>query len=140
MADFDNAFKKLSVKEGGYVNDRDDSGGETYRGISRRHNPNWNGWEIVDNYKKRYLGNALKKKLNADDKLQDLVREKYKRDYWDVFELDSVPNQLIAFQMFDTNVNCGQTAAIKFAEKALDRSITGTWTLSLLNELVSIKD
>jgi lysozyme family protein len=35
MACFGDAFKKLSIKEGGYVNDKDDAGGETYRGISR---------------------------------------------------------------------------------------------------------
>ena len=34
MAYFGDAFKKLSIKEGGYVNDKDDAGGETYRGIS----------------------------------------------------------------------------------------------------------
>ena len=33
MAYFGDAFKKLSIKEGGYVNDKDDAGGETYRGI-----------------------------------------------------------------------------------------------------------
>ena len=38
MAYFGDAFKKLSIKEGGYVNDKDDAGGETYRGISRKYN------------------------------------------------------------------------------------------------------
>lgn len=139
MANFDDAYRLLQNKEGGYVHDVDDSGGETYRGISRRYNPTWNGWVIIDAFKKRYFGKALSKRLDADEQLQKLVKEKYKRGYWDVFELDSVPNQLIAYQMFDTNVNCGQAAAIRFAEKALNRRITGRWTISLLNELVSIK-
>ena len=140
MANFAEAYKRLSVKEGGYVNDSDDAGGETYKGISRRYNPNWDGWIMIDVYKKRYKGNTLRKKLDADTQLQKLVERKYKIGYWDVFELDSVPNQLIAFQMFDTNVNCGQYAAIKFAEKALGRKITGRWSLSLLDELVKIDD
>ena len=33
MAYFGDAFKKLSIKEGGYVNDKDDAGGETYRSV-----------------------------------------------------------------------------------------------------------
>lgn len=139
MANFDDVYKLLQNKEGGYVHDVDDSGGETYRGISRRYNPTWNGWIMIDSYKKRYFGKALSKKLDADTQLQKLVKQKYKLGYWDVFELDSVPNQHVAYQMFDTNVNCGQAAAIRFAEKALGRRITGRWTLSLLNELVKIE-
>lgn len=139
MANFDDAYKLLENKEGGYVHDADDSGGETYRGISRRYNPTWDGWVIIDALKRRYFGKALSKRLDADEQLQKLVKRKYKLGYWDVFELDSVPNQLVAFQMFDTNVNCGQAAAIRFAQKALGRTVNGRWTLSLLNELVSMK-
>ena len=54
MAYFGDAFKKLSIKEGGYVNDKDDAGGETYRGISRKYNPTWQGWTMIDSYKKHY--------------------------------------------------------------------------------------
>ena len=45
------AIKKTLKYEGGYVNDKDDRGGETYRGVSRRYHPNWSGWKIVDEYK-----------------------------------------------------------------------------------------
>jgi lysozyme family protein len=34
--------------EGYYVNDKDDSGGETYRGISRVNFPKWAGWAIEE--------------------------------------------------------------------------------------------
>ena len=51
MAYFGDAFKKLSIKEGGYVNDKDDAGGETYRGISRKYNPTWQGWIMNVSYK-----------------------------------------------------------------------------------------
>ena len=39
MADFNDAFDETMGHEGGYVNDSNDAGGETYRGISRRFNP-----------------------------------------------------------------------------------------------------
>ena len=39
MAKFDEEFDKVILAEGGYVNDPDDAGGETYLGISRKNNP-----------------------------------------------------------------------------------------------------
>ena len=124
MATFDDAYKNLSIKEGGYVNDSDDSGGETYRGISRRYNVDWEGWKIVDNYKRKYFGKSLSKRLDNDKELQIMIKVLYKNKYWDVFELDDIPSQRIAYQMFDTCVNCGPAAAIRFAEASLGRKIT----------------
>lgn len=142
MANFEDAFKKLSIKEGGYVNDKDDAGGETYRGISRKYNPTWQGWVIIDQYKKYYDvgGKEFKYKLDNNAQLQKLVWSKYKIGYWDVFELDSFNSQRVAEQLFDTNVNCGQAAAIKMAQRVLGLKETGRWTINLLNELVKIKD
>lgn len=64
MAYFGDAFKKLSIKEGGYVNDKDDAGGETYRGISRKYNPTWQGWTMIDSYKNIIL--LVVKNLNLN--------------------------------------------------------------------------
>ena len=47
MANFNQAFKKVMSAEGGYVNDPDDPGGETYKGVARKMNPRWSGWAIV---------------------------------------------------------------------------------------------
>lgn len=139
MATFDDAYKNLSIKEGGYVNDSDDSGGETYRGISRRYNSSWDGWNIIDEYKRRYKGKSLSKVLDADDRLQESVKELYKDKYWDIFELDDIPSQPIAYQMFDTCVNCGSAAAIRFAQASLGEKINGRWSLNLLHKLAAIK-
>ncbi len=137
MADFKIAYKKIEAAEGGYCFDPDDAGGETYKGISRRANPNWNGWISIDAIKKAHpttFKGILKKTPELEKKVQDLYKDKY----WDCFELDDVPNQLVAEQMFDTAVNQGQTAAIKFAQRVLDLRETGKWSLDLLNKLVSI--
>ena len=139
MATFDDAFKMLKAKEGGYVNDSDDSGGETYCGISRRYNLEREGWKTIDIYKRSYRGVSLCKKLNSDQMLQDLVRKLYKDKYWDIFELDNIPSQVIAYQIFDTCVNCGSAAAIRFAQAALGENVTGRWTLNLLHKLAAIK-
>lgn len=138
MADFKTAYKKIEATEGGYCFDPDDAGGETYKGISRRANPNWDGWISIDAIKKSHpttFKDILKKTPELEKKVQDLYKDKY----WDCFELDDVPNQLVAEQMFDTAVNQGQTAAIKFAQRVLDLRETGKWSLDLLNKLVAIK-
>ena len=138
MATFNDAYKILIKKEGGYVNDSDDSGGETYKGISRRYNLKWEGWEIIDNYKKKYYGKSLSRVLDKDETLDKLVRDLYKNNYWDIFELDDIPSQGLAYQMFDTCVNCGSAAAIRFAQAALGEKIDGRWTLNLLHKLAAI--
>ena len=48
---FEDIFNKTMGIEGGYVDDPDDRGGETYKGISRKNHPAWEGWEIIDSMK-----------------------------------------------------------------------------------------
>ena len=51
MADFKKALTETLRHEGGYVNDPKDPGGETYKGISRKNHPDWEGWNIIDEKK-----------------------------------------------------------------------------------------
>lgn len=97
---------------------------------------------MIDSYKKHYIvgSKEFKYKLDNDVQLQKLVWEKYKIGYWDVFELDDFNSQRVAEQLFDTNVNCGQVAAIKMAQRVLGLKETGRWNLDLLNKLIEIKD
>lgn len=141
MANFKSALDKVLVKEGGYVNDPDDAGGETYRGVSRRFWKNWEGWKIIDDYKEnnKVSNKEFTNILNRNVKLQKEVYSFYKSNFWDCFELDDVPNQRVAEMMFDTAINQGAAAAIKFAERTLNLRETGKWSLNLLNKLVTIK-
>ena len=140
MANFEKAYEKLALKEGGYVNDPDDCGGETYRGISRKYNTFWKGWDMIDSYKKYYTGRVFIGKLDTDTQLQRLVKEQYKRGYWDVFNLDNIPSDSVAYQMFDTNVNCGKSTAIKIAQNVVGLKPDGKWSLELFNKLKNIKE
>lgn len=134
MANFDEEFKKLIFVEGGYVNDKDDSGGETYLGISRKNNPNWKGWRIIDDIKKINVNN-ITNKLKQNDTLTKYVKEIYKEKYWDTIYLDEVPSQKIAHQIFDTAVNMGVSKAIKLAEHIMQMTITGKFSEELLYNL-----
>ena len=111
---YNSCIERLLKKEGGYVNDPDDAGGQTYRGISRKYNPNWKGWVVVDNYLKEFGGetSAFKKALDRNEILLDQVKLYYKERYWDVLNLD-------------TCVNTGKTNAVKLAQKVLGLKVTG---------------
>ena len=47
-ASFKPAFDATMRNEGGYGNDPQDPGGETYRGIARKFHSKWEGWTTID--------------------------------------------------------------------------------------------
>lgn len=136
MANFKKEYEKVIKAEGGYVNDPDDAGGETYLGISRKANPNWRGWTIIDFTKSQYGTKNITSKLKKNNNLDNLAKELYKTNYWDVLELDDVPNQNIAHQLFDTCVNMGRTRAINIAQHLVGMTVTGKWSDELKYNLM----
>lgn len=121
MGNFDEAFEKTAAIEGGYVFDPDDAGGETYKGISRRFNPSWKGWDRIDELKR---ANSRKKKFDKvfeqDGSIQDEVLLFYKEAYWDKFWGNEIPVQEIAEELFDTGVNMGVRRAVGFLQEGLN--------------------
>lgn len=115
MADFLKAWAITDTFEGGYANDPKDPGGETYRGISRVHNPNWPGWHYVDEAKKLpdFPAN-LKQNVTVDG----LVMQFY-QGIWDRLPC-SMLSQKLAEVVFDTAVNMGERRAIGFLQEALN--------------------
>jgi lysozyme family protein len=100
---------------GGWVNDPDDPGKETYRDISRRFNPNWEGWAILDKYEKKdnyaLLGNEA---------LQKLVFEFYYKEHWSRHSLQDVQDYEMALSIFDCSILCGYTLAPVWAQDCLN--------------------
>ncbi|MFZ6773019.1 glycoside hydrolase family 108 protein [Undibacterium sp. SXout7W] len=82
--------------EGGYVNDLRDPGGETKFGISKRTYPN----------------------LNISGLTLDDAKRIYKRDFWDVLQLDGAPLS-IARHLMDAAVNSGVQGAIRMLQRAV---------------------
>jgi lysozyme family protein len=147
MANFSEAYKKTLKFEGGYSNDPDDVGGETYKGISRVYNPGWSGWIVIDAAKN---GPGFPSSLDANVVLQNSVGEFYKDKYWDVNRLDVFP-QSVAEEMFDTGVNMGVDRAARFLQKALnylnrngklygDLDVDGKIGPASLNAMAACKD
>jgi lysozyme family protein len=117
LADFTVAYAITMAYEGGYSNDGDDVGGETYKGVARRYYPSWAGWVIID---------AQKFNPNFPECLEDLpdlqqhVKNFFKATYWDVMWGDDMPNQGIANEMFDTGVNMGVSRAVTYLQGGLN--------------------
>lgn len=133
MANFDKAFQRTSKFEGGYVNDPDDNGGETYNGISRKSNPSWLGWKIVDEQKKKSnFPNNLKERKAE---LLPLEKKLYKENYWDKVWGDKINKQEVADDMYDTAVNMGISASVKLSERLFKMKETGKMNEELLKHL-----
>jgi lysozyme family protein len=129
MANFKpDVLKKILANEGGYVNDPDDNGGETWAGVARNINPNWSGWVIVDAIKKANpiataaAAKGQYKQLNtylyASQRLAELVADLYQRSYWDVNKLGSLSDQQLAANACDCGVNCGTFTGAKMLQQA----------------------
>ena len=130
MADFKLIIDKTLKHEGGYANVKGDSGGRTYKGIAEKHNPNWEGWEIIKKHEPIDHG-----KFINDHKLDLLVKDLYKAKYWDKIQLSEVQDQRVANQIFDWHVNSGGSA-IKRIQKVLGVTadgIVGAKTIEAIN-------
>lgn len=138
MATFKTALRKTSKWEGGYVNDSRDSGGETYRGISRKHHPTWTGWISIDQIKSAHP-KGFKSILDKTPELQSKVEDFYKRNFWDKIKLDECPNQRVANEVFDMAVNAGISAGVKILQKTLGIVADGKFGPATLNAMKKIK-
>jgi lysozyme family protein len=115
MADFEKAFLKTMGHEGKYSDDPRDRGGETYRGIARRFHPHWPGWSLIDRVK-----GTVDWFEKIKGQLEGLVRDFYRKEFWDKVLGDRIPSQAVAEELFDTGVNTGQAVAVAFLQRALN--------------------
>lgn len=114
MADFLIAYKLTAKIEGGYANDPDDNGGETYKGISRKNWPSWNGWKYIDLIKQRgKSATFINQEAAKTNNLQILVQEFYKANFWYTLNLQWLNDQQLANNVYDFGVNAGTGAAAK---------------------------
>lgn len=101
--------------EGGFVNDPNDSGGKTYRGIAIASHPNWKGWAILKKYE------PLKRNQIVNDAhLNELVYEVYKKNYYSPMKIDMINDLMISAHVFCHGVNAGNKTAIKLLQKAIN--------------------
>lgn len=103
MANFPLAYEKTLLAEGGYklTNIKNDRGGQTYAGISRKFHPNWEGWVYID---------------REETPPSELVRSFYKINFWDTFQGDEFLSERVAEIIYDFGVNAGTKTSVKLAQ------------------------
>ncbi|MEL7499276.1 MAG: glycosyl hydrolase 108 family protein [Planctomycetota bacterium] len=118
-ADFEIAYGETELFEGGYVNDPDDKGGETHRGVTRRFHPKWPGWKIIDQIKSDFPDDFVRR-INDNQKLVELSKTLYRDKYWAPIQGDQFTNQLLANKVFDTGVNQGVATSVRYLQDGLN--------------------
>ena len=112
--------------EGGWVNDPDDLGGATNKGVT---------FKTYKAYCKRkgYPQPTSERLKNvSDEQFTDIL----KTMYWDVCKADQIESQSVANSLVDWAWNSGNTTAIKEVQKILGvkaDGIVGSITLSAIN-------
>jgi len=92
---FNEIIEIVLQHEGGYVNDKDDKGGETKYGITKRFYPH----------------------LDIKNLTKEQARDIYYKDYWIPSKAYKLPLEL-QYAYFDCVVNTGQSRAVKILQKA----------------------
>lgn len=115
MSEFEQAIPTVLRREGGYVFDPADPGGETNFGISKRSYPN----------------------VDIKGLTSTTASDIYRRDWWDNYGYGRILDQRIATKVFDTAVNMGSRAAHKIAQDAVGTTpdgVLGPESIKALND------
>ena len=102
-------------QESGYANVSGDLGGETYRGITRKNFPKWDGWKIVDENK------PLKnRQIIENEELENNVMDFYYDNFYTPMKIDKVEDMLISGHLLCHGVNAGIKTSVKLLQKAVN--------------------
>ena len=145
--------------EGSYSYREADTGLQTYKGISRKWNPKWIGWVIIDKaldkypelkipYKKPPASiHKLNFELNVNEELEYLIYDFYYENYYTKCGAWNIGGKL-AVVLFDMAVLSGYKRSGKTLQKCLNihfktnlvvDSQVGSGTLKVLNEIIGSK-
>ncbi len=145
--------------EGAYSYREADTGLQTYKGISRKWNPKWVGWAIVDKALEKYPElkvaytkppasiHKLNFELNVNEDLEMLIYDFYYENYYTKCGAWTMGGKL-AVVLFDMSVLSGTRRASKSLQKCLNihfktnlviDSQVGSGTIKVLNEVISNK-
>jgi lysozyme family protein len=135
MAYFAKAFQLVIANEGGYGNDPDDPGGETYKGIARKKQSDWDGWKMIDLFK---VHASFPSVLYSNIELQNKVESFYKLNFWNPIFGDDIEDQNVANSIFDFAVNAGTHVSEELAQIVVKTPVDGTigkQTLAAINSI-----
>lgn len=143
----EDVITKTLDTEGGYANISGDAGGETYKGIARKKNSAWVGWQLLDTHKPLKWNQKIQ-----DSQLDKMILEFYDAKYYQPIKADKIDSDMIRTHLYDMAVNAGTGAAVKLLQKSINKvygiaiavdgimgniSLTYTNNKAKLNELVN---
>ena len=129
MANFEQAFERAIVAEGGYKlhKVKNDTGGLTYAGIARNPNPGWPGWTYID---------------RGETPPSQMVRDFYRDGWWNPIRGDDIADQSVAYTLYSFATNSSArlrpTVAVKLAQVVVGVTPDGVFgpkTLNAVNEM-----
>ena len=128
-----NALVFTMSAEGLFTNHAEDSGGMTYKGVSRIYNDRWEGWKIIDQYiinkypelslayfRRPTSLSSLNSELNANEELNLLVYDFYFQKYYEKCGASLLSNK-IGIVLFDISVLQGTKRAVKTIQRLANR-------------------
>lgn len=112
--------------------------GYTFMGIYQSAHPSLELWKIIRQKLQQYNNDAalVGEVLFDNPRVQELVENFYRREFWDKAKLDKVDSQNTANEIFIFGVNVGMIQAIKVMQKLIGVTadgIVGQMTLRALN-------
>jgi lysozyme family protein len=117
MSNFDKIIPLVLVHEGGWVNNPNDPGGATNRGISLRFLAGTHDTEIGDIDKDGDIDANDIKNLSEEDAIKI-----YKKYFWDEYDLDRYEENInLQYAMFDMIVNAGPGTGLRLLQKVINR-------------------
>jgi len=108
---YERALKAVLASEGGYVNNPNDNGGATNKGVTQRV---YDAWRLTQGKPRQSV------RVIADDEVAAI----YKRQYWDAVHADDLPAG-VDFLAFDYAINSGPGRAAKALQAAVGVSADG---------------
>jgi lysozyme family protein len=126
-ADFQIALAKTLVFEGGKVDDKDDPGGRTNRGVTQH---------VYDSWRRRKSLPPRDVFVITDAEVQAI----YRFQYWDMVKGDDLPSG-IDMVVFDGSVHSGPVQSIKWIQRALGTvRVDGVMTAATLAAIEAYPD
>lgn len=122
ISHFAEALKRLLTNEGGYANDPDDPGGETFKGVARNMFSQWEGWALIDSLKRQP---GFPASLERNTELQGMIADFYRLHFWDRMQGDGLRDAQVAFSIFDFAVNAGVSTSVVLAQNVANVNADG---------------
>lgn len=118
------ALKQTLLFEGGYVNNPNDPGGSTNKGVTKA---------VYDSYRLK-KGLAIQSvKLISNDEVYDI----YKNLYWNACKCDLIKDPKLAISVFDFGVNAGTSRALRYLALTLDWKVYNANRKAYYNKIVN---